>query len=126
MGCADVCLDMDYGCDNEFTVESTPRARKEHHCCECRRTIASGEVYQKVVGKSDGDFWDVITCAQCAEIRKAFVCGGWVSEQLWETIEQELFPVWATHSPIDCLAKLTTLEARTKCRELFADWQANR
>jgi hypothetical protein len=126
MSCADVCLDMDCGHDNEFYAESWRVARREHRCCECRRTIRPGERYQRASGKSDGDFWMAKTCAQCAEIRKAFVCGSWEFERLWECIAEELFPVWQTHSPIDCLAKLETPEAIAKCREQFAAWQEDR
>jgi hypothetical protein len=123
MGCADVCIDMDYGEDNEFYAESFPLARKEHRCCECRRTIKPGERYQRCAGKSDGSFWAERSCAECCEVRKAFVCGTWIFGQLWECIEEELFPVWRQHSPIDCLAKLTTPAAVALCRERFAEWQ---
>lgn len=35
MGCADVCLMMDYENDNVFHSATTRKARKSHRCCEC-------------------------------------------------------------------------------------------
>lgn len=123
MSCADVCLDHCYDNDNEFYSASMVRARKPHKCCECQETIPVGATYERVAGKSDGRMWNAITCALCVEIRKAFVCGSWLHGYLWESIEDELFPVWDTSGPIDCLAKLETLEARQKARQRYADWK---
>lgn len=46
----------------------TPKAAKEHVCCECRGTIAKGESYEYFSG-----VWDepavYKTCADCAALR---------------------------------------------------------
>lgn len=123
MGCADVCLDHCYDEDNELYAESTVTARKPHTCCECGVTIAPGQSYQRVSGKSDGRMWTAKTCAVCVEIRRAFVCGTWIFGELWQSIEEGMFPVWDTSGPIDCLAKLDTREARDKCRERYRQWR---
>lgn len=126
-GCADVCLDHYYDSDeNEFYSEVTPKARKEHQCCECAGVIQVGQQYQRVKGKADGAIWTAVTCLVCRDIRNAFVCGSWVFGQLWESIEEGMFPVWETSGPIDCLAKLDTLEARNECRERYRDWKEQR
>ncbi len=124
MSCSDVCLDMDYDVDNEFYAEVTYTARKPYHCCECRETIVPGQRYERATGKADDHIWTVKTCAHCAAIRKALVCGSWQFGKLWEQIEENVFPVWLTHSPIDCLAQIDSLEARNKLRERFDEWQA--
>jgi len=126
MGCADVCLDHAADCDNEFYSDSIVKARKPHKCCECGFTIAPGQQYERVSGKSDGDIWVSKTCGPCAEIRKAFVCGSWIFGQLWESIEEGMFPAWDTSGPIDCLAKLETREARDVCRERYREWKEQR
>lgn len=123
-GCADVCLDHDYDGFNEFYSDRLVTARKPHKCCECGGAIGSGQRYQRASGKNDGNLWTEATCAVCAEIRAAFVCGTWIFGELWESIRETMFPIWETLGPLDCLAKLTTLGAREKCRAEYAKWQA--
>lgn len=65
------------------------------------------------------------TCLVCAEIRGAFVCGSYEFGRLWESIWEEMFPIWDTHGPIDCLAKLETKAARDYARERYAEWRAD-
>ena len=49
--------------------DSTPKARKEHRCCECRGTISVGEVYHIFSGYWDS--WSTFkTCDDCQELRK--------------------------------------------------------
>lgn len=45
-------------------VRTHSRARKEHICTLCRRTIAPGEVYMRGVG-FDGGAWTWKECAHC-------------------------------------------------------------
>lgn len=126
MSCADVCLDHYYDADNEFYSESVVIARKAHQCCECRETIRAGDSYERASGKADGDLWTAKTCRLCREIRKAFVCGTWTFGLLWESIEESMFPIWDDKGPIDCLAKLDSVEARNKCREAYRQWRGDR
>ena len=123
MSCADACIDMDYDDDNEFYVETTPTARKPHVCCECGQTIQPGQPYERVTGKSDGAVWTVKSCAICREIRKALVCGSWQFGELWESIREGVFPAWEQLSPLDCLAKIDSLDARDKLRTEYAEWR---
>lgn len=123
MSCSDVCLDMDFDDGpSDFYREVTRKARKEHLCCECREAIKPGARYAYATGKSNGDMWQAKTCATCYEIRRALVCGSWVFGQLWEEIENYIFPEWKKLSPIDCLAKIDSLEARNKLRFVYATY----
>lgn len=122
MSCADVCLDHGYDEDNEFYREAIVTARKPHKCVECGSTIQPRARYERASGKNDGRVWDVKTCLLCMEIRKAFVCGTWCFGQLWDSIEQGMFPIWTEKGPIDCLAKVETAEARDKLREAYREW----
>ncbi len=89
MGC-DICIGGgDHDGYPEFFEEAWPKARKDHRCCECRKTIPKGEEYQACSGKFDGAFFYEKTCAACAEIRRTYSCGG---DQpaftgLWEAFE---------------------------------------
>lgn len=125
-GCADVCIDMDgdFCSGRDFYSEKMVTARKPHRCCECGDVIERGQRYERATGKSDDTMWSESTCAPCAEIRDAFVCGSWLYGRLWESIEESMFFVWDRSGPLDCLAKLETLGARNKCRERYARWQA--
>ena len=124
MSCADVCLEFEYeGSGAAFYTERVVTARKVHRCCECFTAIPVGATYQRASGKYDGEVSTVKTCAACMEIRKAFVCGAWIFGQLWEEIEQVMFPILYESGPLDCLAKLKTVEARQKCRDRYHEWQ---
>lgn len=126
MGCADVCLDMDYDVSNEFYAEKMCVARKEHRCCECGGAIAKGATYQRASGKSDGCFFAESTCALCTEIRGAFVCGSWIFGMLHETIREKMFPLWNAVGPYDCLAELESVEARAMLNERYRQWTEER
>lgn len=125
MSCADVCLSMDYDGSNEFYADKHVRAKKPHRCCECGRDIAVGETYHRATGKSHGVLFTEATCAPCAEIRQVFSCGAWVFSMLWETMRDEMFPVWSRVGPYDCLAKLKTPEAIEKCVAEFNEYLAD-
>jgi hypothetical protein len=117
---------MCYGEYNDFYTETLPVAHKEHECCECHRTISIGEKYENVSGKSEDRFWRSKTCTECLEIRKALVCGSWIFGMLWEEIEELVFPAWLTTSPLDCLAKIDSLEARNLLCNKFVTFQESR
>ena len=125
MSCDDICIDMEYDSnDNDFYREKIRRARRPHACVECRRVILPGESYQHASGKSDGSVWTAKTCAECAEIRKALVCGSFVFGGLWEAIEESIFPAASERSLIDCLAQIDSLAARDAVRAAFDAWKS--
>lgn len=50
----------------------TPRARKDHICCECRGVIKAGEKYERVRGIWAGEADTFKSCFECAAIRNEF------------------------------------------------------
>ena len=57
-GCQDVCVAMDYdSSEGDFSRSEVRQARKQHRCVECADTIAIGDRYEYVAGKSDGEMW---------------------------------------------------------------------
>lgn len=71
---------------------STPKARKEHRCAECREPIMAGSRYEKVFGVWDGRAETFKTCLLCAEIRDHFACdGGWIYGELWTQLGENFF-----------------------------------
>jgi hypothetical protein len=60
-------------------TEELPRARKEHRCTECYRTIHIGENYELTKGCWDGSWSQFRTCMHCVSVRQWLdtVCNGW-------------------------------------------------
>jgi hypothetical protein len=70
---------------------STPTARVEHRCTECRRVIRPGETYERVTGLIDsgGGTWSTDKfCAHCQAMGDFMfaMCGGWPYGQLWDEL----------------------------------------
>lgn len=89
------CCPLSYDDDNHpsFCETTTPIARKDHKCSECREVIPAGAKYEKCTGKWDDCISTFRTCMSCVEIRNHFACdGGWLFEHVWEDIEQNFFP----------------------------------
>lgn len=122
MGCADVCLDHGYDEGNEFFDQRFQVARKPWSCTECERPIPAKQKYEYSVGKNEGFMFSKRTCLVCSEIRDAFVCGSFIFGMLWESIEESIFPRWGEEGPFDCLAKLSTPEARSYIQQRYEDW----
>jgi hypothetical protein len=127
MGCADACLFQYYDGDSgpDFSRVKTVKARVTHRCEECGCMIAPGHRYERTSGKWDGTMSTFRVCVVCAEIRNAFTCGSWIFGELWESMRDEMFPVWRDKGPWDCLAKLTSDAAIAKCNAKYAEWSAD-
>jgi hypothetical protein len=52
-----------------FHSRAVRKARKNHKCYECRSPIFSGEQYEYVTGKWDGDIEVFKTCQHCVDLR---------------------------------------------------------
>jgi hypothetical protein len=59
----------DYEAPSVCHVEKR-KARKEHRCCACYRTIRSGETYEHAWGIWDGEPSSHKTCHLCVELRE--------------------------------------------------------
>lgn len=70
----------------------TRRARKEHVCCECRKPIAKGQLYEYISGVWDGRPDSFKTCLLCVEIRDHFACRGWIFGEVWSDLRDNFFP----------------------------------
>lgn len=116
-----VCLYGGYDADDaEFQCATTPVARVEHRCAECRRTIARGEHYERYVTKHDGEISVSKSCAQCAEIRRALYCEGFYFGCLWEDVKDQIFESGKMNSA--CLDKLSTVEAKQFLQRQWMEW----
>lgn len=117
---SDECgLTFDHGHDepNDFYRETRQRARKTYVCGECKCTIAPGDTYLRVVGKSGGDMWTARLCAACDEIVHEFNPVTWTfGGQTWEDFEY----AWEEGAPLQpCLNRLTSAAAKAKLRDMW-------
>jgi hypothetical protein len=53
---------------SDFSCTTPVRARKARTCCECHQTIQRTELYVKVAGKWDGDFYSTSHCVRCEQL----------------------------------------------------------
>lgn len=63
----------------EFEKSTHHVAKKSHKCCECNRQINTGESYERVAGKWDGEFREFKTCEQCEDLRDSLYVMGFCS-----------------------------------------------
>ena len=105
MGCS--CITVDYDDGPEFYSEyNVKKARKDHHCCECRGTIKKGDSYEVIAGMWEGDFQIYKTCLDCQSIRKEFFCGGaFVFGEILNDLKESLYYAWDVD--LCCLNGLT-------------------
>ncbi len=77
-------------------VANTRRARREHVCTECRRTIRSGERYSLARALYDGG-WDIYkTCEHCRVGQEWLVdvCNGFQHAGLEEDVDEHAREIW--------------------------------
>jgi len=121
---------MDCGCqiDSNWGEEATElfnecerRARKEHVCCECRRTIERGETYVVESGMWDGRFSEYKTCQDCISIRKVYFCG-YMYECLWSDLKDSIYD--DPESFVDSRITKLTLAAKDKVFQIIEkEWE---
>lgn len=67
-----------------FTSERIVKAKKQHVCVECGKTINIGEKYEYTFGVWDGEHDVYKTCCDCVSLRSIFFCDGWYYGMMWE------------------------------------------
>lgn len=111
--------DLDEPC--EIIKQVKISARLPHVCQECGRSILVGEIYERYVGKSDGEIFTHKTCLTCLSVRDVFSQNFWFGG-LWEELENELNETNG-QVPEACLRELTK-EARKKvCERIEEYWK---
>lgn len=124
MGC-NVCIGSSIlDCDGspEFYSVTNPKARKEYKCCECRRVIPKGTVYERSSGKFDGALYSDKTCLDCVDVRTVFSCGEVPPAPgcLWQEMRDYAFYDLTTAS--ECFQKLNP-SAKALCLAKWRTWK---
>lgn len=75
-----------------YRVQNVKRARKEHRCDECNRTIAIGESYRYAFGVLDGDANHHHICAHCRVAADWLIdnCSGYLHCGVLEDIQEHV------------------------------------
>jgi len=117
-----VCIgyDLDDAGIAKFYRRKIMRARKQHTCCECRGTIATGEQYEYVRARWCDGPASYKTCLPCASIRDGLDCGSGAvyHGQLWEEVGYVL-PDLKTA----CLKNITLPAGRQKLLDRRNEWR---
>lgn len=76
----------------KLASETTRKARKDHRCDECRRTIAKGECYQYHSLLFDGSWNTYRWCRHCAAAQGIAAdlvdCHCWLYSALWADLRE--------------------------------------
>lgn len=112
-------VDNDIAERAELISITTPKARKEHICTECKRTIAKTEEYRREFTKFDNETYISKTCEDCLSVREVFFSSGWYYGGIWEQIQDFINDVDGDLS-VTCLLELTK-PARDKILDLIEE-----
>ena len=104
MSDCDVCIYSDYE-PVEFFFGSERKCRKPTKCQECGRPIERGTIYHRVGGKYEGEMWSMKVCTDCKEIGDVFYCDGRLYGNLWDDMQESVFPQLTLSSK--CFTKLS-------------------
>lgn len=115
------CIDAVWEDDcNTFETKRHYTAKKNHVCNECNRVIATGERYEYIAAKYDGEFYSVKTCFDCVSMRDALFCTAYYGN-IWCNVEEEI-KEWVYNNTVPW-AKLSTLThtARERILEIIEE-----
>jgi len=101
---------------------STPKARKEHTCSECYRTITRGEEYRREFLKWDNTVHVQKYCEDCLSLRGVFFNQGWVYDTLWSDM-YEFVQDCAGEVSVQCLLELTPTARGKVCDLIQETWE---
>lgn len=80
--------------------ESTPTARKSHHCSLCTGPIHPGQTYFRDTLVYDGSVYDWLTCPACDADDIHMLVLDWAGGYLDEGVSVEVAYEWATETVI--------------------------
>lgn len=119
MGDCGVCIGTDDWEQGSFQCVTNPKARKEHKCCECSRTIVKRQMYERYAGCWGGSMECYKTCMDCVNIRDGLRCGnGFIFGELWNDIREIFGSI-----NISCLDKIKTPSAKSFFLDQWHKWK---
>lgn len=119
MDCATIYCDPDETCT--VLSKTTPIARKEHKCTECRRKITVGEYYLREVTVFDGKVETWKTCMDCESIRDNFFKDGFFYGET-KAMLHEYVREGSGDVPESCMISLTYGARSMVCEMVEEEW----
>lgn len=101
------------GCS--WGVREVMKARKDHVCCECYKTIKTGSSYFYHNCFGDGTISNHKVCQDCQTVIWQFFSDGWIFGNIWEQLEYYLEDNWHDDLPSSCICKLTPIARNKVC-----------
>jgi hypothetical protein len=114
-----VCIGGDTGEYCTLSDAKIVKAHKQHQCEECGKVIQVGEKYERLTSLYEGEWSRMEVCLICREISIAFSCEGRIIGNMWEDIQDNMFPQMTT----GCLEKLTTAAAKQHLVNKWREWK---
>ena len=82
-------IEVDMDESSELFRETKPKARKEHKCGECYRTIEKGERYNRYSVMYEGDFSEHKMCKDCNSVAESYF-NAFIFGEVWEYVRNEI------------------------------------
>lgn len=112
-------IDMDIdGHAVKCLCDKWQKAKKQHRCCECYRTIQPGEKYKIEVNKYDDGLDSFKTCIDCMSVRSAMFCD-FLYGEIWEAVGEQIRD---DGIPESCLARITKPAREKICAMIEEQW----
>ena len=119
-----ICLSGgEIDCYWEFQYHKIVKARKEHKCCECGRTISVGSKYEYFSGKIEGGMEYYHTCIDCANIRSGLACDDGSAWPAFGNLWSDITEVFDNLKSTACLTKIPTTSAKSYFLERWRKWK---
>jgi len=103
-------------------TQKTQKARKEHKCTECGRTIQPGEEYEYYWGVWDYGPETYKTCMDCLSIRESFFCKGYIFSNLYQDLIEHIYYEGGQITS-ECLTPLTKTAREQVCEIIERVWE---
>lgn len=120
MDCACIYVDSEDSQPDTFR-ETKPKARKQHKCGECSRTIERGEIYSRESGIWENGPETYKTCSDCLSIRNEFFCDGGYYGQIIDCLREHISESDGDISG-DCISSLTPRARNMVCDMIQEYW----
>ena len=104
------------------------KARKQHKCIYCGKTIQKGEQYNRESGMFDGEFQDYCLCARCRWLIDTFETGEEYLSDIYDTLDNNdlvLCPLCGSRNQRECHISRDRQSMECECDDCDEKWVAD-